>query len=662
MKTKLWHNKSGSTLVVVISIMATLMIIVGITAEYTTTIGRHVQRSNTLESAVAIGDSCIEILFSNWRTACRSTPTQWLKTGDLSSIPLPTAAQIPTVPSSSFSATTTDYYSSNTPNPPTVSNYKVVAADAEWNPLLAASATPVPMFGQLSSSIASLDPNTNPSIKTTSLVLNYIASADVTLPALGPNGRVVAKVRRVFQKQQMSPWNYAIFYMDPLEIHPGPSFTVTGWVHTNSDLYTGHNSLTFADKVTYGSDWFTWSAKDPSKAFKPGDATHPANDTANGPPAYPSNLPPARDQALQPFGMDSSQIFSTSDTNPNNDSYHELIEPPKSGYTDPLASSRYWDQAGVVIQVDASNNVLIGTPNADGTITSVMPPASGPDNRTTAQKNLYTMFSAAGTITPGVSTSNGVIQDAREAAPGNIRLATLDISLIETGSSLNPSYKSSSFNGIVYIYDASNTPSTRRGIRIKNGSRIPTSGLTIASNNPVYLQGDFNTGGTGSAVPSNVLNSYTDPANPPSPQVSGYTRAPCSIITDAINILSNSWLDSNSSSMPIATPTTVNTAVIAGIVPTSPVGGDGAYSGGAENFPRFLENWAKQGSNPQPTLTYYGSMVELFQSQQSIGEWGKKNVYAPPVRQWFFDTNFRTQTPPGSIMVYSFVKGKWSVL
>ena len=97
-------------------------------------------------------------------------------------------------------------------------------------------------------------------------------------------GNVYAKVRRVFQKQQLSPWNFAIFYVDPLEIHPGPLFTVTGWVHTNSDLYTGHSSLTFADKVTYASDWFTYTASNPALGFKPGDGTHASNDPANGPP------------------------------------------------------------------------------------------------------------------------------------------------------------------------------------------------------------------------------------------------------------------------------------------------------------------------------------------------------------------------------------------
>jgi len=646
-------RKAGSTLIVVVSIMATLMVIVGIAAEYTTNVNRMVQRTNSLESAIAVGDATVEILFNSWRGTCRGTPTQMLATSAFSP-PLPTSSQFSNI--SGFGATATDYYTNNTANPPTISNYKIVAADAEYNTLSGAAATPEPAFGQVGATpVPSLDPNTNKAIKTTPLTLNYIASADVTLPTV--RGNVVAKVRRVLQKSQLSPWNFAIFYVDPLEIHPGPLFTVTGWVHTNSDLYTGHSSLTFADKVTFASDWFTWSAANPSGGFKPGDAQHPANDSANGAPTYLASLPPARDQALQPFGMDSSSIFSTTDANPNNDSYRELIQPPVAGYTDPLAASRYWDQAGVVIQIDNSNNVLIGTPNADGTITSVMPPASGPDNRTNAQKSLYSMFSAAGTITTGVS-----ITDNREVAP--IRIATLDVSKILVSGQSPPAYKYSSFNGIVYMYDNSYASGTRRGIRLTNGSLIPSSGFTMASNNPVYLQGDFNTGGTGSTVPSNnpanfnPNGTYLNPASPPASQVSGYTRAPCSILADAVNLLSNSWVDGTTgagTAPPTASPTTFNTAIISGIVPTSAVGGDGAYSGGAENFPRFLEDWTNK------TLTYYGSMVELYQSGQSIGEWGKGNVYSPPTREWFFDTNFKTKPPPGSLMIYSYSKGKWAL-
>jgi hypothetical protein len=520
----------------------------------------------------------------------------------------------------------------------------VVAADAEWLPMSSTSATPKPIMGEIDQKVDTMT-------ATTPTVFNYVASADVTLPTL--NGKTVAKVRRVFQKQQLSPWNFAIFYVDPLEIHPGPEFHVTGWVHTNSNLYTGHDTLHFEDKVTYGSEW--------SVGFKPGDGQHPETPSA---PHYLNNLPPARDIPLQPFGLDSSQLLAGGNT--NDDSYRELIEPPSSS-SDPLSNVRYWDQASVAIEVDAAGTPKIGLPNPDGTVSAFnVSPQNNPSNPNYAKyQALYNMFNASGTI-----TTNQMIQNDREgldSAQGQVRLVTLDISKIETVASGKLVYKANTgsnayFNGIVYIYDKSASSTAKRGVRLKNGSSIPSAGLsamglTLVSNNPVYIQGDFNTGGTGASVPSNVVGAYNDPDDPPNPQVSGYTRAPCSILADAVNILSNGVVDNNLGSAPDATAnTTVNTAIIAGIVQTSPVGGDGAYSGGAENFPRFLEDWSTK------TLTYYGSMVELFQSQQATGKWtNSASVYSPPVRQWYFDTNFKTKPPPGSIMVYSYIKGRWAI-
>ena len=126
-------------------------------------------------------------------------------------------------------------------------------------------------------------------------------------------------------------------------------------------------------------------------------------------------------------------------------------------------------------------------------------------------------------------------------------------------------------------------------MRLKNGSKIPSSGLTVVSANPVYIQGDFNTGrkydGTVNP-PSN--NSTSDPLTP---QVTGYNnpsnpsgtgvRAPCSVLGDAVTILSNSWSDGASGTTPNASSTTVNAALISGIVPTNAYG-DGKYSGGAK--------------------------------------------------------------------------------
>ena len=439
-------------------------------------------------------------------------------------------------------------------------------------------------------------PATGRSTGTTSTF--YLASADVTLREI--TGNIVVKVRRVFEKQIISPWNWAVFHNDPLEIHPGPDFTITGWVHTNSNLYTGHSKLHFASKVTYSGDW--------SVGFMAGDTTHPETPAS---PSFPTGLPPARDIQHLAFGSDPSRIFNTADSNPNNDSYHEIIDRPNSSYSDPFASYRYYNQADVRILIAADNSVKILN-NKDQVVNA---------SSTSKDLQLYQTFSSA------VST-NKSFQDNREGA--TVRIVDLDVSVIKNDIAAGKFTANGGFNGLIYISDTSagqTGGSPKRGIRLKNGATLPTGGLTFASDNPVYVQGDFNTG----VNPPSNIGTYTQPT------ATGYAWQPAAILADAVNILSNSWVDTNSttaltSGSRTATNTTVNAAIMAGNVPT----GGGSYSGGAENFPRFLENWTNQ------TFTYYGSMVQLYQSKQSIGTWGAANVYNPPNRQWFFDSNFYT--------------------
>ena len=281
---------------------------------------------------------------------------------------------------------------------------------------------------------------------------------------------------------------------------------------------------------------------------------------------------------MQPFGLDATSIFSTTDTNPNNDSYHELIEQATAGYSDPLAGQRYYDQAAIRVSIDASNNVTIK--KLDGT--SVTSSSTG---------NNLKLYNA---IT-GALTTNQTIWNGRENA--SVRLATLNVGNIVT--SLTNSTSSSNhidstlWNGIMYITDTSAAPGVSRGIRLKNGPILPADGFTVASANPVYIQGNYNTG-TGT-IPSNATTNN----DPTTPQSSGYSRVSSSVVADAVTILSNNWNDSNGNSSGdplsgrVATNTTVNTAIVAGIVPSGglPVSGvspnDRSYSGGAENFPAF---------------------------------------------------------------------------
>jgi hypothetical protein len=176
--------------------------------------------------------------------------------------------------------------------------------------------------------------------------------------------------------------------------------------------------------------------------------------------------------------------------------------------------------------------------------------------------------------------------------------------------------------------------------------------------NPIYIQGDYNTGTTSdpNAVPS---NNNGNPLNADAPTAPGYGRPPSSVMADAVMILSNNWSDANSSltlAKRNATHTTVNTAILSGFLPSGYVNSDGVqygYSGGMNNFPRFLENWSKID------FTYHGSMVELFESKIFTGEWDTGNIYNPPNRKWNFDTKFSDDPPPGSLDAASYSRGTW---
>ena len=99
----------------------------------------------------------------------------------------------------------------------------------------------------------------------------------------------------------------------------------------------------------------------------------------------------------------------------------------------------------------------------------------------------------------------------------------------------------------------------------------------------------------------------------------------------------------------VASNTTVNTAIIAGSVPSK----DGAYSGGIENFVRFHENWSGK------YFTIYGTLALLYNSQQAKGLWGDAD-YNPPNRRWYYDTKFQDANPPGFQVARVYERGRWT--
>ena len=190
-------------------------------------------------------------------------------------------------------------------------------------------------------------------------------------------------------------------------------------------------------------------------------------------------------------------------------------------------------------------------------------------------------------------------------------MTTLDVSKLYDAFKTGGTLTSLNFNGVLYISDttAATAPATeRRGIRLVNGALIPQGGLHRCVRQwrlyPGGLQHGHHQYG-----PTPFESRRAPQTTPPNQRFPATNREPCAVVADAVMILSNNWrLDSNSTkdvSLRVATNTTVNTAIIAGIVPSGTSNGN--YSGGAENFPRFMEDWGTDNS-----LTYYGSMVELF--------------------------------------------------
>jgi hypothetical protein len=173
-----------------------------------------------------------------------------------------------------------------------------------------------------------------------------------------------------------------------------------------------------------------------------------------------------------------------------------------------------------------------------------------------------------------------------------------------------------------------------------------TGGFTVASENPVYILGDYNS----SAADPMWLNPTTgvEPAH-----------AAAGIIADSVTALSNSWSDlesmqspSDASGRPGVT-TYYRAAVAAGKNINFPVvglawqNGDWGTDGGVHNFLRLLEAWGG-------TLNYKGSLVNLYYSTYATGT--DKNaggtVYGPPTRNYIFDPLFSQpqNLPPGTPM------------
>ena len=433
----------------------------------------------------------------------------------------------------------------------------------------------------------------------------------------------------------------------------------------------------------------------------PPGATNWSNSGSNYGPTYDNTAAKQVQKVpdMSGIGLGTAAVYDTTDNNPNNDGNHEMIEPPVTGYTDPapIANSRLYNTAGVLINVAGPVDTTAALSNTTGntfsggnisitgqngtTLTQAQATAirNAVSNSTVTQKQVWvpklvtqqvwvsnwvwvtsgywstnrfgkkTWVDTSGYVDQGSYQTQTVDQGSYVTQNVTVQttlydkreLQSVPISNLDIGA-VTPTLNSiSSFNGIIYMYDSGS--GTKNAIRVTDGGVLPDAGLTVATLNGLYVQGDYNTGTTTnpSLVPANA-----NPGSGVATTVPGYTAKSAALVGDAVMVLSNSWSDSNASSSVgsrVASNTTLNTALIGGYISSTSTGtgGRSGYSGGMNNFPRFLESWTNSN------MTFSGAFVSLYQSQTYTGQWDTGDIYAPPTRYWYFDTMLLTRVLPG---------------
>ncbi|MDR3402836.1 MAG: hypothetical protein P4L99_10100 [Chthoniobacter sp.] len=520
-----------------------------------------------------------------------------------------------------------------------------------------------------------------------SFVYNYVGT--VTLQTSGVGGMRTVTMRRSFVYTSVPPTRGMFFSEGDFELYKPAKMVIGGDVHTNASAHvstgTSSSNLTFLanSKVTYVGGYDNNA---------PAGAAAWNNSGTNYPPTYTTGLSSQVKKVpeITGIGLGTAAEYDTTDANPNNDGNRELIEPPVAGYDDPasIAASRIYNTAGILINVSGpvdptatlnvtngaytGGNISIKTQNGT-TLTSTQATTirNAITNAVTTQVQTWVpnlvwvtsgYYTGSGSRRKWVDTSSWV--DEGHYVTSNVvtqktiydkrELANIPITDLNLGSITSTLNAVTGFNGIIYMYDSG--ASSQKAVRVTNGGVLPDGGLTIATEDGLYVQGDYNTGTTNNpnAVPSNA-----NPAANAATTVSGYTTKSAALVADAIMVLSNSWSDANASSSVSsrnASNTTLNTALIGGYIPSTngAANGRSGYSGGMNNFPRFLESWS--GDN----MTFSGAFVSLYQSKQFTGAWDTGDIYSPPTRYWYFDTLLLSRVLPGIPATGGFVRGPLS--
>jgi hypothetical protein len=409
-------------------------------------------------------------------------------------------------------------------------------------------------------------------------------------------------VQQDLQLASIPVFQFAIFYDSLLEFTFAAPLVVRGRVHANSNIFLGSvASLELQQDVTATGTigkqaWWGYTL-----ANYTGSITYGGNVTTN------------TSALTLPIGTNNSAAAVREVIN---------IPPTTESMSSAMGQQRFYNKAEMLILVSNSTVVVQVKTPFDASPTTI----------NWSNANYF------------IST-NASFTDQREAK--TMKTTELDLTKFSTWAATNTAVIAKLGAGnppnILYVADdRSVSASEKTAVRLINGQTLPTRGLTLATVNPLYVKGHFNCTNTAHLGTTNTTSSR-----------------PASLISDALTIQSGAWSDAASSgsySSRVPTDTTVNAALLSGMVYSS-ADGLTVRSGGVVNFPRLLEHWAGH------TLTLNGSLVNLYDSARATAPFQNPGVYySAPSRNFNFDPNFldSTKMPPGSPELRVLIRGAWA--
>lgn len=635
------NARAGNAMILALVTVTVLASFAASALRLTATNSSFAFRQGKLNKAQIAADGALESYYAQWKKAAATNSSRALNTTQLAALTTPT----------------TNLHSGFSNDQISFSNQAIELCDPWGSPVEAANPNGYTSIAKLPN-LGFLVNNVTNYPGMVGLTTFYRAKVRASLPkSVGMSKPTTSEVRRYFEMTNVSIFQFMVFFEEDIEIHPGDDMTITGKLHTNSDAWSkAYTYVKIFDKFSYAGTY----ADDLSPERKKIGGSLPSkyvtwadNKTSPTSTSKPQQL--SKVNRIEIFGDAPVMTFNAADASPNNDSFSELIEVPDSKwdptgnkflYNQPASAAtnkpeiearRLYNNADVVIKIDSSK------PTTDASRVTV----SGP--------NLTAGGISAIKAAVGSTVS---LYDFREAKSAPV--TAIDMKRLTAAAASSSSFTAgNSFNGVAYVYDSR---TGKNAIRLQNGAELDTD-ITVASEDPVYVQGDYNTGGgyndaaagkthNVNAVPSNASGNT---AGTDSTFATGYTPKSSAIVGDAVMVLSNSWNDANASKSignRKASHTTVNAAFVAGYVPTD-YKNNNAPGGGIHNLQRFLEDWDGK------SFSFNGSMIQTTVSQQWTGLWDSGSVYNPPDRHWSYDYRFLSRPPPGGIAAVLYSRGRW---